>query len=419
MAERLSNDLLRIWQSGEFSDVTLVCSDGGRVEAHKQILASRSHYFARMMFGKMKEGGEREVVLQAKEKPLRLLLTHLYSNQVALEEEQVVHLAELLDLARMIVDPVVERKVEVELVKRTRNDDEVVEILNESVERRFSKLAWKSVRVVCCHLKEKVEKKTLKKLSSGALLVLIDTVKHEVYVKESIMSEALTFWMIFHGVDDEEKDNLLSLVGFEDMKISDLVQITEHCQPPLRKKILKAIKELEQSNENITKGLLEANSELQEQNERLTLDLETTYTELTSSIGEMREEVERFQRKLRRANRVIENQAADLEREKRRGRAVKQQQRGVGQGGGHQVRPVNFRLTNLVKHVESSLRKFQNTVEGIIDDNNGEAWIDREDARRCHRIMEAVNQGLKSLQENRDGEVEDLRIRSRIQFLNQ
>ena len=38
MAERLSNDLLRIWQSGEFSDVTLVCSDGGRVEAHKQIL---------------------------------------------------------------------------------------------------------------------------------------------------------------------------------------------------------------------------------------------------------------------------------------------------------------------------------------------------------------------------------------------
>ena len=407
MAERLSNDLLRIWQSGEFSDVTLVCSDGGRVEAHKQILASRSHYFARMMFGKMKEGGEREVVLQAKEKPLRLLLTHLYSNQVALDEEQVAHLAELLDLARMIVDPVLERKVEVELVKRIRNDDEAVEILNESVERRFSKLAWKSVRVVCCHLKEKVEKKTLKKLSSGALLVLIDTVKHEVYVKESIMSEALTFWMIFHGVDDEEKDNLLSLVGFEDMKISDLVQITEHCQPPLRKKILKAIKELEQSNENITKGLLEANSELQEQNERLTLDLETTYTELTSSIGEMREEVERFQRKLKRANRVIENQAADLEREKRRGRAVKQQQRGVGQGGGHQVRPVNFRLTNLVKHVESSLRKFQNTVEGIIDDNNGEAWIDREDARRCHRIMEAVNQGMKSLQENRDGEVED------------
>ena len=66
---------------------------------------------------------------------------------------------------------------------------------------------------------------------------------------------------------------------------------------------------------------------------------------------------------------------------------------------------VNFRLTNLVKHVESSLRKFQNTVEGIIDDNNGEAWIDGEDAGRCHRIMEAVNQGLKSLQENRDGEV--------------
>ena len=76
-------------------------------------------------------------------------------------------------------------------------------------------------------------------------------------------------------------------------------------------------------------------------------------------------------------------------------------------------------MTNLVKHVESSLRKFQNTVEGIIDDNNGEAWIDREDARRCHRIMEAVNQGMKSLQENRDGEVEDSIIQSRIQFPNQ
>ena len=410
MAEGLSTDFLRIWQSGDFSDVTLLCLDGGRVAAHRQILASRSQFFARMMFGNLKEGGEREVKLQAKEKVVRLLLTYLYSSKVSLEEELVGHLAELLDLARMIVDPALEKVVELELGKRIHNEDEAVQVLNESVERRFSNLAWQAVRAVCSQLKEKVEKKMLRKLSKSSLQVLIDTVKHEVYMKESIMSEVLTFWMLFHEVDDEEKDGLMSMVGFEEMKIVDLVEVLEKCQPALKKKIFKAIKDQEQSNENITKGLLDANSELQEQNERLTNDLETTFAEMSSSIGGMREEVERFQRKLRRANRVIESQGADLEKERRRAKAAKQQQRGGQQQQQHSSRAdgmdaVNFRLTNLVKHVESSLRKFQNTVDGIIDDNNGESWIDREDAGRCHRIMEAVNQGLKSLQENRDGEV--------------
>ena len=408
MAEGLSTDFLRIWQSGDFSDVTLLCSDGGRVAAHRQILASRSHYFARMMFGNLKEGGEKEVKLQAKEKVVRLLLTHLYSNSVTMEEEEVGHLAELLDLARMIVDSALEKAVELELGKRIHNEDEAVQVLNESVNRRFTKLAWKSVRAVCCQLKEKVEKKILRRLSKNSLQVLIDTVKHEVYMKESIMSEVLTFWMIFHEVDDEEKDGLMSMVGFEDMKIVDLVEVMEKCQPALKKKIFKAIKEQEQSNENITKGLLDANSELQEQNERLTNDLESTFAEMSSSIGGMREEVERFQRKLRRANRVIESQGADLEKERRRAKVAKrggQQQQQLHSSRADGMDAVNFRITNLVKHVESSLRKFQNTVEGIIDDNNGEAWIDQEDAGRCHRIMEAVNQGLKSLQENRDGEV--------------
>ena len=381
MTEGLSTDFLRIWQSGDFSDVTLICSDGGRVAAHRQILASRSEFFARMMFGNLKEGGEKEVKLHAKEKVVRLLLTHLYSNQVTLEEELVGHLAELLDLARMIVDPALEKVVELELGKRIQNADEAVEVLNESVDKRFSNLSWQAVRAVCCQLKEKVEKKMLRKLSKSSLQVLIDTVKHEVYMKESIMSEVLTFWMIFHEVDDEEKDGLMSMLGFEEMKIVDLVEVMEKCQPPLKKKIFKAIKEQEQSNENITKGLLDANAELQEQNERLTYDLESTFAEMSSSIGGMREEVERFQRKLRRANRVIESQATDLEKERRRAKAAKQQR---GGGNGHQrgIDAVNFRLTNLVKHVESSLRKFQNTVEGIIDDNNGESWIDREDAGR-------------------------------------
>lgn len=40
-------DLGRICCSEEFSDVTLVSRDGVRLPGHRQILASRSQYFAR------------------------------------------------------------------------------------------------------------------------------------------------------------------------------------------------------------------------------------------------------------------------------------------------------------------------------------------------------------------------------------
>ena len=65
----------------DFSDVTLVTADGGRLPAHRVILAAMSSYFSRMLFGQLREAGQQEVILGVRQQPFSLLLDHLYTGR--------------------------------------------------------------------------------------------------------------------------------------------------------------------------------------------------------------------------------------------------------------------------------------------------------------------------------------------------
>ena len=145
--DNLAFDLARICFSSDFSDVTLVSKDQTRIPGHKQILATRSPYFARMLFGGLRESREQEVELPITVTVMRLALEHTYTGTVVLEGEQVEVLAELLDMARMMCSNNLERKVEARMVKMLEQAAEMktltwnaVKILNEAVRQKFGNI---------------------------------------------------------------------------------------------------------------------------------------------------------------------------------------------------------------------------------------------------------------------------------------
>ena len=154
-ADNLAGDLARICCSSDFSDVTLVSKDHVRIPGHKQILATQSPYFARMLFGGLRESREEEVELPVTGRVLRLVLEHIYTGTVGLEGEEVEVLAELLDMARMMCSSNLESLVEarfVELLEHAAEiltlTPEVVKILNEAVSQKFEKIEKKFCEVL-------------------------------------------------------------------------------------------------------------------------------------------------------------------------------------------------------------------------------------------------------------------------------
>jgi len=63
LEDRLYSSLANLWKNKCHSDVTLLV--GGRsIRAHKVILASRSEFFDRLMFGGMKECDQNEIEIK-------------------------------------------------------------------------------------------------------------------------------------------------------------------------------------------------------------------------------------------------------------------------------------------------------------------------------------------------------------------
>ncbi len=60
LEDRLYSGLKNLWKNKAHTDVTLLVNNK-RIQAHKVILASRSEYFDRLVFGSMKERDQDEI----------------------------------------------------------------------------------------------------------------------------------------------------------------------------------------------------------------------------------------------------------------------------------------------------------------------------------------------------------------------
>ena len=85
LEDRLYSSLAHLWKNKCHSDVTLLV--GGRsIRAHKVILASRSEFFDRLMFGGMKESGQGEIEMQdiGNVDLFELILEYAYTGSITL-----------------------------------------------------------------------------------------------------------------------------------------------------------------------------------------------------------------------------------------------------------------------------------------------------------------------------------------------
>ena len=414
--DNLALDLSRICGSHEFSDVTLVSKDGLKIPGHRQILATRSPYFARMLFGGLREGREEEVRLEVGGRALRLVLEHTYVGRVELGQEEVKVLAELLDQARMMCATIlvgnVEEEMRVRLCHAADKEEltkDAVKIINEAVCQKFDDV-WEMFFDTMENMWQfTIQEEIFAELSFDALKVVLEVVnesgdgelndeqKKEKKKTKKLVGDLVAFWMKQSEMNDESKDTIMTLAGLENMSAKTLVDILEMFETPLNVKIVKAMKEKSDENENKIQLLgLEKEGLKKEMKE----DKENFAVWFSDCVVFKNDEVITLKAELDTAKDVIEKKYAEIEELIRMVEEFKLNP--IAPSPKHNGPPSKRRIFNLVKHVESNVRKCLEIAQTTVNENDGMEYISRDDAFRCSRIMNSADAALTSFESLRD-----------------
>jgi hypothetical protein len=76
----------KLLDSGEYSDVELVATDGERIPAHRNILAARSKVFGTLLFGNFAESSSSTVQMGYEGGILRKIVKYCYTDKVSLPD---------------------------------------------------------------------------------------------------------------------------------------------------------------------------------------------------------------------------------------------------------------------------------------------------------------------------------------------
>ncbi len=94
LEDRLFSGLKNLWKNKAHTDITLLVKNK-RIQAHKVILASRSEYFDRLVFGSMKERDQDEIEIKEIENVDLFvnILEYAYTGSIAINgiNVQVMH----------------------------------------------------------------------------------------------------------------------------------------------------------------------------------------------------------------------------------------------------------------------------------------------------------------------------------------
>ena len=294
-------------------------------------------------------------------------------------------LAELMDVARMICNTGLQEQVEQVIEDRLEKPaDEkqwpfdVVEAVNAGLVHHLPLIQMKALAALSLYLGSAVEVDHFCLLSCGSVKLFLEYVKKPSQLQQQL-GFMVTSWLQKNKVGDNDKEVLLELTGMENMSVSNLVDVMEKAKTSTNSKLIEAMKEKDRKYKMDSLELFLETTHLKEEKENLEHDL-----------AQYKNEIDMIKAELNSAYNEIQRKGAKMERIRNLTDA--------------RIEITNPKLKNLVRHVESNLKSFQMTIARNSYESR-RSHVDKEDAQQCRRIMESANKALRSLKENRAGDV--------------
>ncbi|KAK0422331.1 hypothetical protein QR680_007507 [Steinernema hermaphroditum] len=208
-------------EPGDYADVVFVV-EGQRFPAHRALLASKTEYFQRMLYGEFSEGYRREVEIgDAKPETFGRILQYLYTMKIQLTDTEFDDILDMLQLAHLYQLQGLQNEIS-EHLKGEISSDNTCSLL------RYAKLfALQGLADACV---ENFEADTLNVLRnsdfSEAPVEIIELLlsRDDLFVEELEVFRALRAWISWHEpVSAELRERVLKLVQLPKMKIQDLL----------------------------------------------------------------------------------------------------------------------------------------------------------------------------------------------------
>ena len=133
-------------ETGDFSDVTLICSDAKEIKAHKCLLQA-SPYFRAILSDSFKDSKKSSINVDYEYTMVKAFLSYLYSGNIS--EEKVENWTDLFIMASFYGVFELARHCELQMMIRTRKNLEMIkEILHFAIRYNANKLRRYVVRLV-------------------------------------------------------------------------------------------------------------------------------------------------------------------------------------------------------------------------------------------------------------------------------
>lgn len=158
-----SQGLGKLCMNEMYSDVVLISEEGKHHPAHRALLAARTDYFSKLLYGGLKESSENEVRIMCSETILGTVLEFLYSGEVSIGTVELDNLMNLLTETRVMcisnLQAALEDLIIHEFIHKSSGvtPESVIKILNIAVEKDFPQITKAATVFLEKHMEDIME----------------------------------------------------------------------------------------------------------------------------------------------------------------------------------------------------------------------------------------------------------------------
>ena len=213
-------------------DVTFMTSDGGRVSAHRLIVAASSPVFQAMLCGNMKESYQKEIEMPSVDsETLSSLLAFLYTGKVDVASQSI---EKVLDAAHYFNVAPLEDKL-IDFIANSLNLTNIFDIVSFARSSKFTQLYERCLSFMFNHADKVAFNTNFNHLSSEIVLTFCKS--SELRINEIKLFLAVNEWCLYQDqLPETVKTRIFQEIRYPLMSETDLINIvrpTEMADPAL------------------------------------------------------------------------------------------------------------------------------------------------------------------------------------------